>query len=393
MQPKIYLEENHLISEERIDTDALKVIHRLKKHGFTAYLVGGSVRDLLLNMTPKDFDISTNAKPEEIKSLFRNCLLIGRRFRLAHIRFGSKVFEVSTFRSGDTEQAQFITHDNDFGTEEQDALRRDFTINGLLYDPEEHAIIDYVDGLKDLDQKVLRTIGDPQKRFKQDPVRMIRLLKFKARFDFSIEDNTFKALKDNLYEIKKSSPDRVLGEIFKILETKMTSKFFQLLNEYGFTEILFPHLDRFMHPELRNTTFQFLSVADQQDIYQPEKNILLACFLYPILEKKIKTHYLEKDQIPHLGDIFSLTKDLIRDTLVAPFPRFPRWMRETIAFILNAQFRLTPIDPKKRARKFRLMNHKKFSLALRFLGLRAHLDEKCAREYARLKRIKSQKKS
>lgn len=393
VQPIIYLDESHPISEERIDTDALKVIHRLKKHGFAAYLVGGSVRDLLLNETPKDFDISTDAKPEEIKELFRNCLLIGRRFRLAHIRFGPKVYEVSTFRAGDTQDDNFITNDNTFGSEEQDAMRRDFTINGLLYDPEDHAITDYVQGLKDIDNKLLRTIGDPQIRFKQDPVRMIRLLKFKARFNLEIEAETEKALIENINEISKSSPDRVLGEVFKMLETKATSAFFELLMHYGFTDILFPHLSTFLGTDLKSMVFEFLKVADSQELYSPEKNILLACFLYPILEKKIQSQFIEQDKMPHLGEIFGLTRDLIHDTLVLPFPRFPRWMRETIAFILNAQFRLTPLDPKKKARKFKLLNHKKFSLALRFLGLRAHLDDRCAREYAKIKRIRSQKKS
>lgn len=393
MQPIVYLNETHPISAARIDEDALKVIHRLKKHGYTAYLVGGSVRDLLLNEIPKDFDISTNAKPEEIKDLFRNCLLIGRRFRLAHIKFGAKTFEVSTFRAGDTQDDNFITNDNTFGSEEQDALRRDFTINGLLYDPEEHAIIDYVHGLKDIHNKVLRTIGDPHIRFKQDPIRMIRLLKFKARFDFEIEAVTEAALKENLQEITKSSPDRILGEIFKMLETKTTSSFFHLLMEYGFTDILFPHLSNFLGSDLKNMVFEYLKIADSQEVYAPEKNVLFSCFLYPILEKKIQSLYLDQDKIPHLGDIFSITRDLIQDTLVVPFPRFPRWMRETIAFILNSQFRLTPIDPKKRARKLKLFNHRKFSLALRFLGLRAHLDDRCAREYAKIKRIKSQLKT
>jgi len=389
VQPIIYLDENHPISEDRIDADALKTINRLKKYDYSAYLVGGSVRDLLLKITPKDFDISTSAKPEEVKSLFRNCLLIGKRFRLAHIRFGPKIFEVSTFRSGNTENDNFITNDNVFGSEEQDAKRRDFTINGLFYDPEAHAIIDYVEGLKDIKNRLLRTIGDPATRFKQDPVRMIRLLKFKARLNFEIEEETDKALRANINEIAKSSPDRVLGEIFKMLETKMTAPFFQLLIEYGFTDLLFPHLTRFLGANLKQTAFQFLSAADKQEIYSPEKNVLFACFLYPILEQKIQTHYLDQDKIPHLGEIFSLTRDLIHDTLVVPFPRFPRWMRETIAFILNSQFRLTPLDPKKRTRKFKLLGHKKFSLALRFLGLRANLDERCAREYAKIKRIKS----
>lgn len=389
MHPVYPLDKSHPISDKTIDPDALKVIHRLQKSGYSAYLVGGGVRDLLLGIPPKDFDIATSAKPEEIKSLFRNCFLIGKRFRLAHIRFGNKVLEVSTFRSGDMDDANLITHDNEFGTEEQDAKRRDFTINGLLYDPERHVIIDYVHGLKDLDQKILRTIGDPTIRFCQDPVRMIRLLKFRARIDFDVEPKTEMALRENIKEIHKSSPDRVLGEIFKMLETKKSAQFFKLMHEYGFTQILFPGLAQALEGELKDQTLTFLELADNQEIHGPEKNILLACFLFPILEKKIQSHYLDKDKIPHFGEIFSLTKDIIKDTLVDPFPRFPRWMRETIAFILNAQFRFTPIDPKKRSRKFKMMGHKKYPLALRFLGLRSFLDDRCAVEYSKMRRMKS----
>lgn len=387
MQPVIYLDETHPISKDSIDPDALKVIHRLKQHDYIAYLVGGGVRDLLLGIAPKDFDIATNAKPEEIKALFKNCLLIGRRFRLAHIRFANKILEVSTFRSGSTQDDNLITHDNEFGTEEQDALRRDFTINGLFYDPEEHTIIDYVKGLKDIDNRTLRTIGDPTLRFRQDPIRMIRLLKFKARHNLEIDADTEKAMVENIQEIHKSSPDRILGEIFKMLETKASAKFFRLLHEYGFTKLLFPELAKALDSELGDQTIQFLELADQQEVHSPEKNVLLSCFLYPLLEKRIQLHFLDQNKIPHFGEIFSLTHDLIRETLVNPFPRFPRWMRDTIAFILNAQFRFTPIDPTKRSRKFKMMGHKKFPLALRFLGLRSSLDDRCAREYSKIRRM------
>ncbi len=389
MQPVVYLDETHPVSEKSIDQDALKVIHRLKRHGHSAYLVGGGVRDLLLQIPPKDFDIATSAKPEEIKSLFKNCLLIGRRFRLAHIRFGPKIFEVSTFRSGDTKDDNLITHDNEFGTEEQDAKRRDFTINGLFYDPQEHAIIDYVQGLKDIDNRLLRTIGEPAIRFKQDPVRMIRLLKFKARIGFDLDPTTHQALLDNLEEILKSSPDRILGEIFKMLETKASAKFFKLMYEFGFTKLLFPKLAQSLDTELQAKTLQFLELADQQEIHHPEKNLLLACFLFPILEKEILARSSQQETPLHLGEIFTITSDLIRETLVIPFPRFPRWMRETIAFILNAQFRFTPIDTTKRMRRFKMMGHKKFPLALRFLGLRSCFDDRCAQAYSKIRRMRT----
>ena len=221
---------------------------------------------------------------------------------------------------------------------------------------------------------------------------MIRLIKFQARIDFSIEAETKKALIENIDEILKSSPDRILGELFKILETKVSSKFFKLMDEYGFTHLLFPQLSSSLDGDSKELTHRFLELADGQEIHQPEKNILLACFLYPLLEKKIQSTYLDQDKVPHLGEIYSLTKELITDTLVTPFPRFPRWMRETIAFILNAQYRFTPLDPKKRGRKFKLMSHKKFPLALRFLGLRSFMNDRCAQEYGRFRRINNRSK-
>ena len=219
MGPKIYPEDAHHIKQDHVDRDALEVLFRLKQHGHTAYLVGGGVRDLLLKKIPKDFDISTSAKPEEIKQIFqRRCLLIGKRFRLAHVRCGNKVLEVSTFRTGDTEGSSLIVRDNIWGTPEEDVLRRDFTINALFYDPTTHTVLDYIGGYPDLQHKLLRTIGDPIARFKQDPVRMLRLLKFQARFGFSIDPKSERATHICKEEILKSAPARILEEIFKMLE-------------------------------------------------------------------------------------------------------------------------------------------------------------------------------
>ena len=143
--------------------------------------------------------------------------------------------------------------------------------------------------------------------------------------------------------------------------------------------------------ELKDELLHFLNTADRQEIHHPEKNILFSCLLFPILQKKIQEEYLDQEIYPHLGEIFTLTRDLIRDVLVVPFPRFPRWMRETIAFILNAQFRFTPLDPKRKMRKFKILGHKKFPLAMRFLALRACMDDDSAKEYARIKRISKNK--
>src|SRR5437762_2065148 len=195
----------HTISRRDIDPDALKVLYRLRQYDHVAYLVGGSVRDLLLGRHPKDFDIGTSAHPYQVKKLFRNCWIIGRRFRLAHVKFGPKVIEVATFRrqieAGEEvvqdgvpapdpttpEGEHLIHHDNTFGTSEEDAFRRDFTINALFYDIATFSIIDYVGGLDDLRAAVVRSIGDPHVRLREDPVRMIRAIAMASRLHFTIE--------------------------------------------------------------------------------------------------------------------------------------------------------------------------------------------------------------
>src|SRR5213595_4155566 len=204
-EPRIIPRADHQLSRRDIDPDALKVLNRLRQFEYTSYLVGGSVRDLLLGRRPKDFDIGTSAHPYQVKKLFRNCWIIGRRFRLAHVKFGPKVIEVATFRRqvgvGEEvvqdgvpapdpttpEGEHLIHHDNTFGTPEQDAFRRDFTINALFYDIANFSIIDYTGGLRDLEARVIRCIGDPGERFQEDPVRMIRAVSMASRLDFTID--------------------------------------------------------------------------------------------------------------------------------------------------------------------------------------------------------------
>ena len=176
--PTVYKRADHCVSRKNIDPDALKVLYRLSNLGYTAYLVGGGVRDLLMGRKPKDFDVGTSAKPNEVKRAFRNCFLIGRRFRLAHVRFGDKVIETATFRRNSQTVGEIIEHaaegpqeDNAFGTPETDAYRRDFTVNGLFYNIEDFSIIDWVGGMKDIKDKVIRSIGDPAIRFQEDPPR------------------------------------------------------------------------------------------------------------------------------------------------------------------------------------------------------------------------------
>ena len=245
MPPRILPRPEHNVSRKDIDPDALKVMYRLKNHGFRAYLVGGGVRDLLLGRRPKDFDIGTDAHPQQVKKLFRNCFVIGRRFRLCHVRFGRKVVEVSTFRKqapveeGDT----MIRRDNTFGTPEEDAFRRDFTVNALFYDIATFSIIDYVDGLKDLEERVMRTIGDPADRLREDPVRMLRAVALAARLGFSIDRDSLEAIRFLRGDIVKSSPARILDELYKILRQGASRRTFQMLHELGLLAYLLPEAD------------------------------------------------------------------------------------------------------------------------------------------------------
>jgi len=233
---------------ESIDPEALKVVRRLLTAGHEAYLVGGCVRDLYLGRRPKDFDIATSATPEIIRRLFRNSRVIGRRFKLAHVFFGSKIIETSTFRSAPlaNEDDPLITHDNEWGSVEDDARRRDFTINGLFFDVETEKIVDFVDGMTDLDARLIRTIGDPATRFREDPVRMIRAVKFAARLDFQFEEATYAALLEVAPDIVKCSKARVLEEIYKLLRSGSARRSFELMLEIGiFEHVLGPYMRLF----------------------------------------------------------------------------------------------------------------------------------------------------
>src|ERR1041384_823092 len=223
--PVVVPRAGHAISRKQIDPDALKVLYRLHQNNYVAYLVGGSVRDLLLGRRPKDFDIGTNAHPYQVKRLFRNCWIIGRRFRLAHVRFGEKTIEVATFRrqlsqaeieaaqqeaadavaaaavEGDNATDRLIHRDNTFGTPEEDAFRRDFTINALFYDIATFSIIDYVGGLQDLRDGIIRSIGEPARRFEEDPVRMFRAVAFAARLGFRLDEPVIQGIRNHASSI------------------------------------------------------------------------------------------------------------------------------------------------------------------------------------------------
>lgn len=263
----------HPISRKLIAPEALKVLYRLSDAGFKAYLVGGGVRDLLLGCHPKDFDVGTNAQPREIKRLFPRCFLVGKRFRLAHVVFGKTVIETSTFRKqpppspdGANDDGElYQTEDNTFGTPEEDARRRDFTVNGLFYDIKTFDVIDYVGGLKDLDKKLLRSIGDPNIRFREDPVRMMRALRLSSKLGLTIESGTFKAIKKHHAEIGKAAVPRVLEEIFRLFSFSAAESSFRKLWEVGMLADLIPDLDTFVntHGKEKCKVWDYLAKFDE----------------------------------------------------------------------------------------------------------------------------------
>jgi poly(A) polymerase len=370
---KKYSSDEHGINLEAVDPDALSVIFKLQEAGYIAYLVGGSVRDLLLGQTPKDYDISTSAKPEEIKRLFRNSLLIGRRFRLAHIRFGKKIFEVSTFRSGDNELDELIVRDNEWGDPEEDVTRRDFTINGLFYNPSNETVIDYVEGYADIKQRCLRTIGQPYVRFKQDPVRMIRLLKFQARLGFEVHKETQVALLECRGEILKSSQARILEELLRMLESGAAEPFFRLMIDSGLLQLLLPAVASFLEKKEGSKILLFLHELDlkinRENSYFLDRSVPLSCLVFPLFQHHIHVRYLNREKIPHLGEVHRESL-LITDEAFGPFFLIPRRARIMVSTILTAQYRLTPPD-RKRGLKPRIPNDPDFNLALKFLELRS----------------------
>lgn len=248
VEPRVLARSEHPISRKEIDKNALKVLYRLHSSGYLAYLVGGSVRDLMMGRKPKDFDIGTNAKPNEIRRLFSNSRIIGRRFRLVHVFFhdGSTV-EVSTFRRDPDPEDQrtepgelLITSDNTYGTPRQDAFRRDFTVNALFYSVGDYSVIDHVGGIEDLDRKLIRAIGDPELRFREDPVRMLRACEFAGRMGFGIETRTQEAIHRHSKELEKASPARVTEEIIQLLKCGRAGAAMQWMLELELLPVLLP---------------------------------------------------------------------------------------------------------------------------------------------------------
>ncbi len=321
VEPYIIPRKEHRISRKQVSPNALRTLYRLHSHGFIAYLVGGCVRDLLLARTPKDFDIATNATPGQIKRLFRNCRLIGRRFRLAHLHFENEIIEVSTFRRAavpsdneDTEETGrgsrpprhikdedgMVLVDNVFGTPEEDALRRDFTINALAYNIADASVIDYSTGLSDLTLQLIRPIGDPQVRFTEDPVRMLRAVRFAASHDFVIEPAAWENVCGLSFTISRASPSRLYEEMQKLFLLGSARPAFDLMEKSGLLAALFPSLSQWIYGSSHRLTLLQANLEWLDRLYRNGTPYTVALFLAalfgPFLEEATQTRH--RDGIP-----------------------------------------------------------------------------------------------
>lgn len=378
MHTRIILRPDHPISRKNIHPDALKVMYRLVRKGFTAYLVGGGVRDLILGREPKDFDVSTNATPNQIKKAFRNCFLIGRRFRLAHIRFGNQVIETSTFRrcpepDDDGDGDLYVFRDNCYGSPEEDALRRDFTINALFYEIGRFSIIDHVGGFSDIQNSLIRCIGDPSIRFREDPVRMIRAVRFAARLNFRIEPASFNAILRHHEDILKSSSPRVFEEFLKLFAFGCGEKAVRLLYKTGLLRDLLPEVAEFLDHDHGQDSILWTWLhhldAWTREADKLEPVVIFATLLHApvqwILARTESEYAARKEQV--------VRNSLLTEVLAPICSRIsmPRWMSARIIQVMINQARFVP-DKRKRFSKRGFVAQDCFSetLALYELGLR-----------------------
>lgn len=371
--------QSHSISRTHIHPNALKVLYRLHNGGYEAFLVGGCVRDLLLGRQPKDFDIATNAHPDEIRQLFRNCRLIGKRFRLAHIVFGKEIVEVATFRTHheNAEHEQhakmhqgMIVRDNVYGSIEDDVWRRDFTINGLYYNIADFSVWDYVSGMQDIETKTLRLIGNPEQRYLEDPVRLLRAIRFMGKLNLSLAIESEKPITTLSHSLTKVSSARLYLEVIKLFQEGATLPTFKLLRQYQLFEQLFPAI----HPHLENhETLSFIEKALTNTDHRVHENktvsptFIFAVFAWPIVLKKLQeyAHTPIPPYLAHEKAIHHATQDLIERLAI------PRFILVSIKEICLLQFRFTQ---RFGTRPYRLLTHQRFRAAYDLLVLRVSLE-------------------
>jgi poly(A) polymerase len=373
------------IDPRRFDVDALKVVHRLHSFEHQAYFVGGCVRDLLLGRKPKDFDIATSATPSEVRGIFRNCRLIGRRFRLAHVYFkGGKIVEVSTFRANPTELEELeaagnveleggeeerddllITQDNVFGTAEQDARRRDFTINGLFYDVFTGKVLDYVRGRRDLDQRQIRTIGDPETRMREDPVRILRAVRFACKLDLDIESRTYAAMEGVVEDLPRCAPPRLLEETFRLIRGGVAAPALKLLSALDALRILLPPIDRFLRDggkAAEDSFFAHAAALDRKVASSPEgmeDAILLSALLLPLSRAAPAPPAGEAEE--ERPTVAQAIEELLRQFVQTA--RLPRRIAERTRMVLLAQRTLAG-DRRRRGSLSSFRRHPLFNEAL-----------------------------
>ncbi|MCP4604822.1 MAG: polynucleotide adenylyltransferase PcnB [Proteobacteria bacterium] len=336
----------HAIPTNMLDPDAVKVVRRLSRFGYDAYLVGGCIRDILFGRQPKDFDVATSALPIEVRRLFRNCRLIGRRFRLAHLLFKQgKIIEVATFRRSATEEDDISgrhAEENLFGGPADDAIRRDFTINALMYDVVKKEIHDYVGGLGDIEMRVLKTIGDPFRRFSEDPVRIIRAAKFSVRLDLTIAPEVREAMNRHAPLIVNCSTARLVEEVFKLLRSGSSAKCFELLHETGVLSMLMPELARrTAETENPKAAWQVLEQMDTKILegQHVAEATMLTALIHPFCCRLLVAN----------GDVAPKLEEAL-EKLFHPMKFTKRHMNQ-VRQILMAQRRLTAGPVSRRARK------------------------------------------
>jgi poly(A) polymerase len=300
MQATIIARDQHPVSRKQMSPETIKVLYRLYRTGNLAYLCGGGVRDLYLGRDTADFDVVTDAKPNKVRTVFRNCRLVGRRFRIAHIMFkGGKIIEVATFRkmgeeeqTGEEGESLLIRRDNTFGSPAEDAFRRDYTVNALYYDIADFTIIDYVGGIEDLKRRLIRCVGDPDVRFQEDPIRILRGIRLAAFLDFQVEHQTWEAMKRQRHHIVKCAASRIREEIMKILRRGNVHQAFVMLQQAGILEILFPKLDEFLRAchenedDLSDPFWKHLEVLEtlrNQNATPPDPLLLAALTAIPTI--------------------------------------------------------------------------------------------------------------
>jgi len=386
-QMTIIPRENHNISRKDISENALKVLYRLNKAGFEAYLVGGGVRDLLLGKKPKDFDVTTNATPEQMRKLFRNCRLVGRRFRLAHVMFGPEVIEVATFRGHHQEESDddrnssqrgqngMLLRDNIFGSIEDDAQRRDLTINSLYYSVADFTVRDYVGGLQDLQEGVVRLIGDPETRYREDPVRMLRVVRFAAKLNMQIAPATAEPIPRLATLLNDVPPARLFEEALKLLQAGYGYRTWQMLCEYQLFQPLFPTLARHFTEQgdsmMERMVAQVLKNTDTRlhnDLRVNPAFLFAAMFWYPQLESAER---IAQESGLTYYDAFALSMNDTLDEACRALA-IPKRITTLVRDIWQLQLRMSRRHGK---RAWKLMEHPKFRAAYDLLALRADVEK------------------